>query len=596
MTITLPNFCKDCMIAVERGSVSSDLFIGWKKRGCLPAFLQGFTRLIFDESGTLRRDDTNVSTAIFAIRQFCTFYKKVKIECTPGRRQSTINEYFETDHSLSGLLDRIDEDNLRLFDSISRIVISSICGDIIDYDDFVPHHGPGGTADKVSGNSKYVPGNYSWYSCLDEVFNIGDTLYNSDESYNAQDKPVNIGEVPVVRVVTVPKTQTSERVIALEPVVMQMTQQSIKDFLVTRIEDKKLTAGHINFTDQRINQELALQSSITRRLATLDLKSASDRVHKDLVWRMFSVNPGLRAAIFATRSPFANIGGAEFKLNKFASMGSALCFPVESIFFWIVMLVSAHKRRKVPPSFHSVYKMSRDLYVYGDDIICPVHEVEDAVTMLSEFGCIVGRDKSFWLSHFRESCGVDAYMGQNVTPIYMRTSIPGIKQRSKNRKSSITGETATALVSAVATGNLLFEKGMFRTAEALRAEVEAHLGGLPQLDKQSQGLGWRWYNGYDPKCRYNRKLHRPEIQVYVPKPVYKLDWLLGWHALTKCLLKLQRRPSRRENFDSYKTYLDRLIDNALVEDVQHLDRTPIRSNIALSLSWVAQHDNSGLWT
>lgn len=50
LTITLPNFGKDFENCLSQGKVTSLHFQGWKRWRCLPAFLQGFTKLVFDAS------------------------------------------------------------------------------------------------------------------------------------------------------------------------------------------------------------------------------------------------------------------------------------------------------------------------------------------------------------------------------------------------------------------------------------------------------------------------------------------------------------------------------------------------------------------
>jgi hypothetical protein len=541
---------------------------------------------MFDDEGR-RLPDVN-PVAVRSIRQIGFLYKKVKMPVNIKLSKKSLEEYVDTDRSLSGLLDRISPDYLDLFDKVSRVVVSQVCGRSINfYDELLPHHGPGGTAERVSGNRKYDPRHYQWYPQLDSVFRMEDTLYSSDEAYKESLESVHVGEVPAVRVITVPKTQTSERVIALEPVAIQATQQSIKDYLVRRIEANKLTGGHVNFTDQSINQRLALSSSVTRSLATLDLKSASDRVHKDLVWRMFSVNPEMRTAIFATRSPQADVGGCILQLEKYASMGSALCFPVESLFFYVILLVSALKRRDLPSTYDSIKRVTRNLYVYGDDIICPVDEVEDAVKTLHMFGCVVGLDKSYWLSPFRESCGVDAYMGVDVTPVYMRKFIPDV-QLDKRRKPLIGPDAAAALISCTATANLFKIKGFHRTAEALKAEVEDVLGTLPIVSANASGLGWIWDTGvYTMKSRWNRSLHRMEVLTYVPSPIYKQDRVDGWHALTKCLLRATLRSNvGQEKPDPWRDPIERITTLAEAVDTQHLARSPRHGAVTLKRRWV----------
>jgi hypothetical protein len=50
LTITLPTFTQGLERALEKGMVTHDEFPGWKFTKCLPAFLRGFTSLVFSIS------------------------------------------------------------------------------------------------------------------------------------------------------------------------------------------------------------------------------------------------------------------------------------------------------------------------------------------------------------------------------------------------------------------------------------------------------------------------------------------------------------------------------------------------------------------
>lgn len=567
MTITLPKFSEDFFLALERRKVTSDLFIGWTKRLCLPAFLQGFTSLVFcQRTGDLLNEP--LVEAIASIRQICNLFKKVAIECTEERVAKALNRYVHTDGSL-GPHPAIDDINMSSFKEVSRMVISYIFGDEVSSDELLPHHGPGSTAEKITNNGKYVVGDFCWYRSLDDQFSK-DIMFSSEENYclSRTEIPISSDE-STVRVITVPKTLKAPRTIAMEPVIMQMTQQSLKDYMVQRIESCVLTKGHINFTDQKINQRLALQSSLSHEYATLDMSDASDRIHQDLVWDMFSVNPKLRDLIFACRSPNAYVDSKQIKLNKFASMGSALCFPVMSLFFAVLLVKAWHDRRGLQLSPVTLKKAMRRTYIYGDDIIIPTGEVDMSVTTLTNFGNVVGTNKSFWLGSFRESCGVDAYAGIDITPVYVR--------RFATDKRSY----AQCMISTVSTCNQLFKKGYYNVALLLKKQVESELGQLPQLEEDAEGLGW-WFDdeGKTPKKRWNRKLHRCEVRTYVPKTILKQDRLGDYNALFKCLLNLELRER------GVCAYTPPGKVRILSKDDEHLNTSVVPGALTLKRRWV----------
>jgi hypothetical protein len=59
--------------------------------------------------------------------------------------------------------------------------------------------------------------------------------------------------------------------------------------------------------------------------------------------------------------------------------------------------------------------------VYGDDVIVPTAQAANAIELLEAFGLKVNRDKSCISGLYRESCGMDAYAGIEITPVRFRT-------------------------------------------------------------------------------------------------------------------------------------------------------------------------------
>lgn len=561
LTISLPSFSKDFFLALERGWIDSDLFIGWKKRKCLPEFLRGFTESVFDTITGRILDEPNLYS-IHAVRQVCNLWKKIKLDCTPARIKQAYDGYKRTDDSLREYCP--DVADLRSFRIVSRIVVSSFAGREVDVDVLTPHHGPGSTAEGLTGNQKFLV--KTWPLRLEPFF-TPDILFGSEENYH--DSNVELEELTEekeipVRVTSVPKTLSTPRIIAMEPVAMQMAQQAVKDYLVKRIQQYGMTAGHVNFRDQSINQKLALRESRQRRLATLDLSEASDRIPNDMVKLLFEVNPALSDLVQRTRSRVARMpDGSEFELFKFASMGSALCFPVESVYFYVLLILAGLKSASLPPSTQNIRMVCKDIYVYGDDLICPVHQVETTVALFSSFGSKVGLSKSFFKSAFRESCGMDAFDGNCITPIYLRNPMP----RSQRDASAIT--------SFVATANQFNECGLYRTRDCLKTVVESITGRLPEVEQTCSGLGWHFTTGGNAgrtSARYQRK----EVLTLVPSISYKKDCLEGYHALAKCFLKSALRGKGPP--DPYSIEVD---------DEKHLLRSPRRGVVALKRRWVS---------
>jgi hypothetical protein len=145
------------------------------------------------------------------------------------------------------------------------------------------------------------------------------------------------------------------------------------------------------------------------KLATLDLKDASDLLTLELVERLFPGN--WVEALKACRSESTVLpDGRLVALRKHAPMGSAVCFPVMALCVWAVLTALA------PRSVKST------ILVYGDDIVVPSFMAEDAMTVLEAIGLIPNRNKSFLKGPFRESCGEEFVHGCRVTPVYLRTN------------------------------------------------------------------------------------------------------------------------------------------------------------------------------
>jgi hypothetical protein len=167
-------------------------------------------------------------------------------------------------------------------------------------------------------------------------------------------------------------------------------------------------------------------------------------------------------------------------------MGSALCFPVESMVFFTICIVGRLAALSLLPTVSNIKKVARRVYVYGDDLLVPSDEVPTVARALSAFALKVNDTKTFRTGMFRESCGMDAYNGVMVTPIYVRTMPPS------DRRSS------AELVSYVSLANQLYKAGWWVLAKRVREVVERILGPLPTVRETAPCLGWHTLrNSYD---------------------------------------------------------------------------------------------------
>jgi len=506
LTITLPSFSSDFEKALDQQRVTPDLFAGFRRQkgSCLPAFLQGFTGLVFD-SGTGIIKSSPDATAVFAVRQLCQLFKKVELECTEQRNAAAVQDYLACEDTLKEA-DRdpkfLDPNFRRFFATLYGPVLDRLERNVSSFD-LQPKHGPGKTADRLEGNQKYCQTH--WPERLESVFPFGEYVLPSWRHY-AEYQPEYVSpkdELPV-KVTLVPKTQKAPRIIAVEPTAMQYAQQAVMTSLVPLLERDEIVGPMLGFTDAEPNQRMAKQGSIARNLATLDLKEASDRVLNSLVLFLFEWWPNVSEALQASRSRTALLpDGTKIRLSKFASMGSALCFPVESMVFLAVTLygIAGHVRNRPRNALKAFHGSVR---VFGDDIIAPNHLAARVIETLESFHFKVNTTKSFAHGYFRESCGADWFQGKPVKPIRLKRLLPGSRADVEE------------LIGAVAFMNSCYARGLWDTAAWMLMVLADCIGPLPKVDPSSQALG-RHFGIPSGKLRWNPNLHRTEVKALVPK-------------------------------------------------------------------------------
>nr|UJQ85328.1 MAG: hypothetical protein 3 [Leviviridae sp.] len=409
----------------------------------------------------------------------------------------------------------------------------------------VPRHGPGATADRLRGNAKFSVS--QWPLRLESVFPYGDYALPSWRYYNQLDRVqfLDPGAEVAVKVTPVPKTDKTPRIIAEEPTAVQYCQQALFHQIVDGIENgskflpplggKSCNLGgwFVGFQDQETNRFLAMKGSHDGSLATLDLSEASDRVLNEHVLLLFERFPLLSEAIQATRSTKARVPGhGVIPLLKFASMGSALCFPVEAMVFSTIVLTAIAIERRVPIDRAFLIEMRGQVRVYGDDIIVPVDCVQRVIQLLELFGLKVNMDKSFWNGKFRESCGGDYYAGEWVTPVRLRHELP--------RSLEDVGE----VVGLVAFRNLLYWGGYWKTAARLDDEIRVLFRGTyPIVAATSEALGRESALPYRTEY-FGKGLHDKRVKAYVVRYKTPKSPITGEGALLKFFLKPGILPSQ----------------------------------------------------
>jgi len=350
LTITLPLFCQgfEASLAAER-LLPNDVSMFHIRQG-LPVFLQGFLERIFERGSGKLLEHPDIS-CIHAVRQICRLHSKIELPTKPARSRKAINQYVQVDQELGSAELPDESEFIRLISSTGAVLFGDLLAPLErdlrrnDFGSFLPKHGPGATADRLVGNQKFSV--CEWPDRLEAIFPAREFLIPSDRNYRFLDgvRFLDPGAERPVRVTLVPKTMKTPRIIAIEPTAMQYAQQAVLRFLVKGITRDENLRWLIGLLDQEPNRLLSREGSLSGNLATLDLSEASDRVSMKLVELVFNRFPGFLSVLKATRSTKASLpaefsNGETLQLNKFASMGSALCFPVEAMVF-LTLIVSS---------------------------------------------------------------------------------------------------------------------------------------------------------------------------------------------------------------------------------------------------------------
>lgn len=586
LTITLPAFGSWIISGLETQKLSSSSFTGFRlktkagKRMAVPCFLHGLVTKVFDEwTGNLREDAC--VDAIFFIWQICNLYKKQKLICSPERERKAFEAYIEADLSLRKT--KVPTD------AFFRAVCSKICQELMyrfsdgseadtsfpanfngnwfdrlgsESDLLLPKHGPGSTADKLLGNQKFT--DRGWYKRWNGVFSW-EELYGFHTVHQVEDTPIiSLDRELPVRVISVPKTMKTPRIISIEPTAMQYAQQLVAKKLIRAMSMSSFSA-QVDISCQKTNADLALLGSMNRGWATIDLSEASDRISARLVRDTFSTAPQIQKQLFATRSRVARfVDGTELTLAKFASMGSACTFPVETLIFYAIAVSAVARWRwdtvvsgKPDPSVYnckdwrSIVDTSFKLaYAYGDDIIVPTGSFRSVVCSLEDFNLKVNSRKSFSQGAFRESCGTDAYNGVFITPLYVRRPPPA------------TLSDASELVSWVKFANNAYKRGLWYLAQGVRDWIDRKFYPLPHVKDTSPGLGWYSYLGTYSIDSWSKDLQSPRVKTLVSLPNRMTDVISGYDSLTKF-------------------FINRGQGDAVSTDADHLERSVRRNSFTI---------------
>lgn len=531
LTKALPSLGKmlDKCLALEETMNAERLRFSSMPNSKLPRFLGEFFRRIFDSEGKLLPNPCTVSVSV--LRQILYMFYKYELPYTSEQEQKVLDKFARTEQDLlqsdirldfiRQMLDQSISDSKRRFSYClddrlvhiareARIALNRLFSSF-NPRDIYPRHGPGAVATRQQPWSKFVWTNVS--SKITDYYPLDEYFYASKGHFCDSLNDLNrLGERTLpARVLLVPKDSRGPRLISCEPVDFQWVQQGLGKAIVEHVESNPLTRYSIHFTDQGPNGRGALLGSSTGRYATLDLNEASDRVSLELVRLLFP--PHICEALEAARSDETVLPSGEvLKLRKFAPMGSSLCFPIMALTIWALLYAGAPDR-----------ETRESLLVYGDDVIVTTAYAGDAMSILESFGLKINRDKSCTKGSFRESCGIDAFQGSNVTPVRIRTVWDA-------------SPSPEVYSSWIAYANSFYDKKYFTTYDCIVRDLIRIYGKIPDKSMNITScpcLREVPDHARPDQVRTNRDLQRREYRVWTVSPVSEVHRIPGWSQLLR---------------------------------------------------------------
>lgn len=445
----------------------------------LPLLFVEYWARLFNEDGTIRVIENNTPEAFNSIMaakflyQIGNFFTKMDLPYPEEVTAPFIQKFVDTDRELGYQYDTYTHQLLSRAANVAGRII-----DDWDLSDLQPRHGPGAV---FGGQRQEEKWDFTTiFLDMDAEYDSMSYLYASPRHLiDRLDEHAKLKweEHSTSKFMLVPKTVTKPRGICIEPVEKQFIQQGQLARMVSSMQKPgQLTYNHVNFANQQINRELALHaSSGMLDFATIDLSDASDTVSLQIVRDLFRNHANLYRQICSTRSTHVLLpDGRKIKLNKFAPMGSSVCFPMEALVFYSVCVAAI----SIAADTECWLKHAQRVYVYGDDIIIPCEFVDACILALETVGFKVNTSKSYWRGNFRESCGLHAYKGVDITPIRVSKLPPG------------TPNDGSRISSWLSYARAFDRQGFSRTAELIYDMIENLLRRkLPYCTDQSGVLG-----------------------------------------------------------------------------------------------------------
>lgn len=233
-------------------------------------------------------------------------------------------------------------------------------------------------------------------------------------------------ETPVVKgslLGFAPKNRDVSRTRCTEPSLNMLYQLGAGAVL----EEVILERFNVKLDDQpELNRELSRRGSLDGSVGTTDLSSASDATSLGL-WRWAMQYDEIHNFFLWIRSPATKSPYSDewIDLHLLSSMGNGFTFPLMTLIF-LCVVKAAYETLGIPLRLNKRVGSDNqrvtpgNFGVFGDDIIVVTEAFDLVNRLLVLLGYSVNAEKSFGDGPFRESCGTDWFLGNNVRGVYCK--------------------------------------------------------------------------------------------------------------------------------------------------------------------------------
>jgi hypothetical protein len=641
LTKALPALDEALLLGLSSGKFTCPVGFKPLKRGTIPRLASGMFSEVFDPfTGTLR--ETPDLGVLKCLHGMLRLFKKTLLtaEDEDILHQKAVNEFYQCDERASRVI--IPDRHDHLIGRVCKILLNNLNSKEVENATY--KHGPGAVFEGYKANEKFsalwkavrsdsdllrecgiygtfttsvadvsvprtpsnfqrnipdheqsgtTPGGRCLRPTATYLLTKGEQAVLDDSCYAGKDPgpkeedsfESDRASGSSARLISVAKNSTSRRTITVEPLLRQYVQQGLNTLLRDSISECRVLRNCIALTDQSKNQVLALEGSLLDNWATIDLKSASDLLSVSLVRSVFRHNARFLERMMECRSSQVECSNqAPLALGKFAGMGNALTFPVQSICFAVVCIAAILDQAGRTPTYWNVRRASRCIRVYGDDIIIKREYAHQCVDWLHAVGLAVNGKKSFLEGNFKESCGVDAFGGVDITPLYVK-HYPDLAAASPN-----------VIAHFVELSNHMWMDCLYAASTWLKEQVEMAIRSpLPLVSRSSGSFGWVSRQDAMTPHKWCKRTHKFLTRTYALSSLKRKDRIDGYPALLKCLSQpgpnvLEENAKRKLARKSERN----LFPEPLARETDHLERTVIRYKSRMCRRWVPTLVSDGL--